>query len=238
MRMLPVLLMATACWAQLEFEVASIKPSTAIGYDSSLNRQPGGVLAVKNTTLHTLILFAWGLRPHQLTGGPGWVDSDRWDMMARPPEGSGEEPGWSDAAMDRMRQRLRALLADRFKLTVHAETKEMPIYALVIAKGGPHLTPAAGTGSGPSFSIRNNQLKCRNISMQRFSQALGGEVGRSVVDRTGLEGDFDFEMKFATDASGPDFVTALQEQLGLKLEPTRGPVQIIVIDRVEKAAAN
>jgi uncharacterized protein (TIGR03435 family) len=243
--MLALLLMASACSAQLEFDVASVKPSTAIGNNSSLNRRPGGVLEVKNGTMRNLILWAYDLRPHQLglSGVPGWVESDRWDIMARPPEGSGEEAGWSDAAMDRMRQRLRALLAARFKLVVHTESKELPIYALVLAKGGPHLTPAAGPG--PSVSISDNRLECRRISMQRLTQTLGAKMGRTVVDRTGLDGDFDFNLKFAdegpatsTDTSGPDFVTALQEQLGLKLEPTKGPVEIIVVDHVQRASAN
>ena len=247
MRTLVFLALASACWGQAEFEVASIKPSTSIGNGMSMNLRPGATFAATNVTLHMLITFAYDIRDHQLSGGPGWMDSDRYDILARPSaEEAAKEPARPDMeAANRTRQRVRALLADRFKLAVHAETKELPIFALVVAKNGPHLQPS----TSENLSIRGTSgvLTCKKINMKFFAeQTLAQRMGRNVVDKTGLAGDYDFEIKYtedrgpaaAADVAGPDFLNAMQEQLGLKLEQQKGPVGVIVVDHAEKASAN
>ncbi len=249
MRIAIGLALACACWAQEEFEVASVKPNTSMDGGMSINRSPGGVFSATNVTLKMLVTFAYDIRPHQLSGGAGWMESDRWDIVARPSaEDAAAEPktySFSSGALDRLHRRVQALLADRFKLVVHSETKEMPILALVAAKGGPHLAEAKS--SGPSIQGRPGQLTCKKVSMKMFAErTLAQRLGRNVVDKTGVAGDFDFEIKYVedrgaaatADVSGPDFLTAMQEQLGLKLESQKGPVQIIVVDHAEKASAN
>ncbi len=244
-----VLVVACACWGQAQFEVASVKPNNSMDNGMSLNRAPGGRFTATNVTLNMLVTFAYDIRPHQLSGAPGWMNSDRYDIVARPSakDAAAEPQGDSGGpeARERFRQRVRALLADRFQLVVHKEMKEMPILALVVAKGGPHLAPASG--QGPSIQGRNGQLTCKKLTMKDFAErTLAQRMGRNVVDRTGLDGEFDFEVKYVedrgagavADVSGPDFLSAMQEQLGLKLEPAKGPVEVIVVDHVEKAAAN
>ena len=134
----------------------------------------------------------------------------------------------------------------RFHLVVHTDEKEMPIYALVVAKGGPK-NLAEPTGETPQFIGRRGIVTCKKTSMKRFAEvALSMRMGRNVVDRTGIDGEYDFVLRYseeqgaaaASDTSAPDFLTALQEQLGLKLESARGPVEVIVVDHVEKASGN
>lgn len=249
MRIAIALALASACWAQAEFEVASVKPNNSMGSNMSINRSPGGVFTATNVTLEMLVTFVYDIRPHQLSGGPGWMDSDRYDIVARPSaEDAAAEPtmySFNQGAQDRLHQRVQALLAERFKLAVHSETREMPILALVAAKGGPHLEEAKGPG--PSIQGRSGQLTCKKVSMKMFAErTLAQRLGRNVVDKTGVAGEFDFEIKYVedrgaaatADVSGPDFLTAMQEQLGLKLESQKGPVQIVIVDHAEKASAN
>ncbi len=172
MRIAIALVLACACWAQAEFEVASVKPNTSMDGGMSINRSPGGVFTATNVTLKMLVTFAYDIRPHQLSGGAGWMDSDRWDIVARPSaEDAAAEPttySFNSGALDRLHQRVQALLADRFKLVVHTETKEMPILALVVAKGGPHLAEAKS--SGPSIQGRMGELTCKKVSMKMFAE--------------------------------------------------------------------
>ncbi len=251
MRSLLLLAAASLCYAQSTFEVASVKPNTTMDNGTSINRAAGNRFTATNVTLQMLITFAYDIRPHQLIGGPGWMNSDRYDIVARPnAEDAAEEPkrviGFSVAG-DPTHQRVQALLADRFHLVIHKETREMPVFALVVAKNGPHLTPSGPDSKGPSIQGRNGQLTCRKLSLADFAmRTLAGRMGRNVIDKTGISGEFDFEIKYAedrgaaatADISGPDFLTAMQEQIGLKLEPTKGPVEVIVIDRAEKATGN
>jgi uncharacterized protein (TIGR03435 family) len=248
MRTLLILGLVFCCHAQEEFEVASIKPNTSMGNNISINRSPGGGLRATNVPLRMLITFAYDIRDHQLVGGPGWINDYRYDIVAKPPGGAeavAEPKGFSMQEFELIRKRTQALLADRFKLAFHTETREMPVYALVVGKNGAHLEPS----KSENMSIQGSTgvLRCKKISMKEFAdRALGNRMGRTVLDKTGLTGEYDFEIKYAedrgaaatADVSGPDFLTALQEQLGLKLEPQKGPVPVIVVDRVEKATEN
>lgn len=252
MRILVWLSVVACGWAQAKFDVASVKPNRTMDGGMFINRVPGGSFNATNVSLQMLVTFAYDIRPHQLSGASGWMQTDRWDIVARPSaEDAALEPAsnkYSDEALERLRQRVQALLADRFQLVVRTETKEMPILALVVAKGGPHLKPSDANSAGPMMRGEIGHMTCSKVSMKLFAErTLGQRMGRSVIDKTGLAGDFDFELKYAedrgaaaaaTDTSGPDFVTAMQEQLGLKLESQKGPVQIVTIERAEKATAN
>jgi uncharacterized protein (TIGR03435 family) len=246
-RTIATLLLASACWVQQpEFEVASVKPNNSSRPGSDFNRTPGGGLHGINVTLREMILFAYDIRGHQLTSGPGWMDNDRYDVLAKPSQN--DNPTGSKRSFDEdfrgIRLRMRALLADRFKLAVHTETREMPIYLLVAVKNGPHLTPS--TSEGLTINNRRGLVLCKKVSMKAFAEgALTNRLGRTVVDKTGIDGEFDFEIKFiddpdplSTDPSGPDFLTAMRQQLGLVLQSQRGPVEVLVVDAAEKAAAN
>jgi uncharacterized protein (TIGR03435 family) len=150
-----------------------------------------------------------------------------------------------------LRLRLGALLADRFQLVVHSETREMPVAVLVVAKNGPRLEESKSVGT--QISGQMGLLTCKKVSMKMFAErVLAQRLGRSVLDKTGIGGDFDFKVQYveeaqakfggdtptSADAAGPDFLTAMQEQLGLKLESQKGPVEFIIVDRAEKASAN
>jgi uncharacterized protein (TIGR03435 family) len=247
MRTITILLFASACWCQqADFEVASVKPNNTSRLGSDFNRTPGGGLHAINVTLREMILFAYDIRGHQLTGGPGWMDNDRYDVLAKPSQN--DNPSGAKRSFDEdfrgIRLRMRALLAERFKLAAHIETREMPIYWLVPAKNGHHLTPTQSDGL--TINNRRGLVLCKKVSMKAFADsALTNRLGRTVVDKTGISGEFDFEIKFveetdplSTDAAGPDFLTAMREQLGLILQSQRGPVDVLVVDAAEKASSN
>ncbi len=235
------------------FEVASVKPAAPGGRGMSIGRRPGGRFTAENVPLRFLITFAYDIRDHQLTGGPAWINADRWDIVAKPavdvpngPEGS--------AAIHAM---VRALLADRFQLKIHKETKEMPVYALVVAKGGPKLTPSPADAKGPSIRMGRGKSTFTRVSLTELAQVLAGNLGRNVIDETGIQGNYDFTLEFLdepvrvpgakegpdskeapVDSDLPSLFTAVQEQLGLKLVSKRGPVEIVVIEQAEKATEN
>lgn len=270
------------------FEVASIKPNSSGDGRVFAQTQPGR-MTMTNVTLKLLIRQAYQLQDSQITGGPGWMASDHFDINAKMPDGFQPPPGPPPAPggpPSPLQSMLRALLADRFKLTVHHETKDSPIYALVVARGDGRLGPqikksetdcaamfAAGRGRGrgpmpppPGPPQPGESIPCGmrigpgNLAMggsplSQFAQSLGMFAGRIVLDRTGLAGNYDITMTWtpdqmprpagggdqppmingvAVDPNGPSLFTAVQEQLGLKLDSQRGPVEILVIDRAEK----
>ncbi|HEY2012675.1 MAG TPA: TIGR03435 family protein [Bryobacteraceae bacterium] len=255
----------------LTFEVASVKPSAPDARGTSIEIQPGGGLRVSNAPLKMLLTVAFDVRDFQLSGGPGWISSDRYDIVARPerstnPDAAPPDPRkLSDAQLktmgEQMRERLRALLADRFQLTVHRENKEAPVYALVVAKNGPKLQVAEeGKDGRRGMRMGRGQLSGMSAPLSMLATTLSNQLGRPVLDRTGLSGKYDFKLEWTPDpgqgeekpgvpppgveappppdANGPSIFTALQEQLGLRLESQKGPMEIIVIDRVEKASEN
>ena len=216
-----------------QFEVASIKPSTAPGTRGPTIYNPTHErFAIDRITTKDLIAYAYDVRDFQITGGPGWVGSEEYDVVAKP---QGEASGERILAM------ARSLLAERFNLRLHHESKEMPVFALVVAKGGPRLHPTVGTG-GPEVRGGRGRLIARKVTTGMIGSQLAGRVlGRAVIDRTGIAGEFDINLEWTPDESpdlGPSIFTALQEQLGLKLEPTRAPVEVLVIDHVERPSAN
>jgi len=251
-----LVLPAAAQTPPLSFEVASIKINHDTGSTNmSINDSPGGRLDCSNVTLRMLLSFAYNLRDYQLVNLPGWADTERYDIAAKPsPEAEASEPPSNSPAFGgRLRERTRALLAERFTLKTHEESREMSIYSLVVAKGGAKLQPT--TSDRPTTSWNNTRVICRKVTMERFAQVLlSSRMGRMVIDNTGLTGEYDFTLQFQPDETvskpgvvattpapaqeGPSFLTALEEQLGLKLVATRSPVPFLVIDHVEKASAN
>ncbi|MGD1093584.1 MAG: TIGR03435 family protein [Bryobacteraceae bacterium] len=256
--------------ARPEFEVASIKPHTAGDRNMLIRFQPGGLLNVSGMTLKLLMTIAYGVQDYQISGGLSWVGSDRYDIVAKTEDGSNSKV---DERLET--ERLQTLLEDRFKLTLHRETKEMPIYALVIAKGGSKLNESEGecppqppgppptatrgkmaTPNCGSIFFAPNQLSGVKIPLSYIIPVLSRTLGRTVVDKTGLTGRYDIKLEWTPhqgqvqfgpcgptpppppENSGPSIYTALQEQLGLKLESQKGPVEVLVIDHVEQPSEN
>jgi len=254
----------------LYFEAASIKPSDPKAPPGGgIRRQPGGRFNTFNTPARLLITFAYQIQGYQLVGGPDWIGSNRYDIVAK---FEGDPPAVRAGFADHMMLAMRTMLADRFNLKVHRETREMDIYALMLARAdgklGPKVRPAgtdctpealaARRGSPPpapgqgvvcGIQFFGGRIRFGGYPLSLFANSVSNQVGRAVVDRTGLTGNWDFEMNYAApppqgplppgvelpaaDPDAPDLFTAIREQLGLKLEATKGPVEVLVIDSVE-----
>lgn len=235
-----------------QFEVATIKPvdpgrkSARYIVMQSVNR-----FVVKNYTVKLLIAAAYDLNPRAISGGPGWMNADHYDIL-------GQTPGDVRPNHDEQMQMLRALLADRFDLTFHREPKVFSIYELTVAKNGPKLKKSAEPQDSQPALIsvvypQNITLPARNATMGDFVSMLQRAVlDRPVVDKTGLAGRFDFDLSWAPDETqfggevpvappgtqAPPLFRAVQDQLGLKLIATKGPVEALVVDKVERPSAN
>ncbi len=196
------------------------------------------------------VLEAYGVSRDQLSGGPGWFDSDRFEIEAKGPDDFSQDP---DRALlgsynmpKRMALMLQTLLEDRFKLKVHRETKERTVYSLVVAKGGPKLKEVAPNDPSERccWTFNSGQITARFRSMPWLADALRMYVGAPVLDQTELKGAYDFKLEWQDERdpdpkAGPSSIfTAVQEELGLKLEPSKGPVEILVVDHAEKPDAN
>ena len=237
-----VLLVACAVLLGQTFEVASVKPS---GSDAQ-----GGIINYRNGTFHATgitakncIALAYDFPSFQLAGGPGWIGDQRYDIVAKMPAGVAVPPPGPERQAQ-MRMALQALLADRFQLVIHRETKIMPAYVLVAAKNGFKLKDTTQNGRG-SFSFGPGKFKAQGISIADLARNLSGILNSPVADQTGIKGIFDLTLEWSTDSSdaaepslGPSLFTAMQEQTGLKLETQKAPVEMIVIDRIEKPTAN
>jgi uncharacterized protein (TIGR03435 family) len=217
------------------FEVASVKPADPAAA-ISMNRS-GNRFTTSNTSLEMLVLWAYDIRNDRLFGKPKWLDSVRYDVVAKAPE---ETP--VVGLLPQLRQMMQSLLAARFKLAVHRETRELPMYVMVVGKNGPkvHLTEAVeGPVSAPNpFSMTSERrLSGTKVSTSMLAKVLSDQLGNAVEDQTGLKGVFDFTLEWAPDTDaqfiGASLFTAIQEQLGLKLESRKGPVEVLVIDHIE-----
>lgn len=249
------------------FEVASIKSNRSGEVLYSIAFQPGGRLNATNAPLRELVRAAYGIQNHQLEGGPNWIGSERFDVIAK-------------AEDERVPSRilLRTLLNDRFKLSVHDEKRELAVYVLEMERNDRRLGPrlrrsnvdcnavmalVLAQGERPGIPRPGERQACdmftgfpprlaaEGVSMAQLAASLSRFVDRVVVDRTGLSGIFDFELEWTpelpgvsngpvrlngvdVDPTGPSLFTALREQLGLKLEATKAPVEVLVIDHVER----
>lgn len=231
-----------AAWAQsaadrLRFAAASVKP--AEDYDFSVRggqdtTDPGRFTAT-GANLATLLALAHGLSNGDQLSGPAWLETEPYDVVATVPPG---------ATRDQFQQMLRNLLEERFQMQVHHETQAVPVYELVVAENGPKLQPAgAGPGTGVHFSRGEWRQTFRMWSMSSLASTLGSPAaaGRRVIDKTGLTGQYDFSLYFrpsnmkpGPDDDAPSVEQAVQEQLGLKLVPSKAPIDVVVVDRAEK----
>lgn len=223
------------------FEVASVKPNR----DGISNALPpsraNGSYSASNVALKSVIANAYDVRIFQIEGGPAWLGSERFDIIARGREGT----------PDRLRPAmLRTLLAERFKLVAHFETREQQLYALVLLRNdgrlGPQLKPSASatdSASGPFASVENGvaRINGRRVLMDTLALVLTASVfNQRVINRTGISGEFDLDLRFTPESSSapapefPSIFTAVQEQLGLRLQSERGPVPVLVIDSIQR----
>jgi len=275
-----------------QFEVASIKPNKSGDMRVMMSVQPGGRFTATNVTLRMMIRNAYQLQEFQITGGPSWIADERFDIVAKAEAGDQMgDPFRAEQTGQPSRGQLmiRALLADRFKLVVHDENKDMPIYALVLARSdgklGPQLKtsevdcaaivaaararggrgpmgppPDPGRGGPPpqcGIRIGPGNMAVGGSPMSQVATSLSMFAGRIVVDKTGLSGSYDFTLAWTPDQmpgagqrppgapepppidpNGASLFTAVQEQLGLKLDSQRGPVAMLVIDRAERPTEN
>ncbi len=269
---------------QLQFEVATIKPADPNEPRIMTRYLPGGGLEMQGITLKMLIRQAYNVQEFQITGLSAWASADRYSITAKSADSS--EPAIDPLkATDEQRrtfgqqmaQRIQALLADRFRLKLHKETKEGPVYALAVAKNGPKMKEGDPNSNSPRGAMRftPGSLSGRQVGIPQLADLLAIWLGRPVLDETGLQGAYDFDLTFTPDQSqpvgfggpgpgpaaappppppggafpgfkdpppidpnGPTLFTAIQDQLGLKLESKKGPVENLVIDHAEKPSEN
>jgi uncharacterized protein (TIGR03435 family) len=218
----------------LEFEVASVRPHSSGGSPEVSIASDPGRLTYTNITVRGLIREAYGLKVFPLSPGPDALSTDRYDVIAKVPP---------DTSKEKRMFMLQALLAERFKLVVHRETKELPVYTLMVGKDGPKFRAVEDDGSAPEIGRGGgHQIKAHHISMKSLAATLQSYIGDTVVEATGLMGVYDLNLDFnvdeSTSAEGPTVFEAVQRQLGLKLEGRKGPVEVVVIDHVEKPTVN
>lgn len=242
------------------FDVATIKPADPNASGSSIGASESGSFFSKNETLKEAICNAYGRQMFQCLGGPAWLDADRYDIEAKPDSATAEQliklsRKERDAVRHRMQQ---ALFADRLKLKTHFETRDIPVLALVVAKGGlkmqqakPGDTYASGLkgddgkpyGKGV-FSMGYGSAVGQGTSLDNLVLNLPGITGHFVANETGLTGVYDFTLHYSPvdppppDSNEPSIYTALEEQLGLKLESVKRPMKVVVIDSVERPSEN
>ena len=250
-----ILLGAVAVNAQTEpvhaFDVSSVKVNPSGGGRSHIwSAANEGSFKTENVSFKGLIQFAYGLPETQVLGVSGPIAGKAFDIEAKLDD-AGEAAIHalsSDEGKLRKQEMVRALLAERFKLVCHSETRELPVYALVVAKGGPKLTPSKSNGLRIGGSYWT--LTGEGLTVDGLAQELAKRVGRVVLDKTAIPGKFDVILRWTPDEGPPklngvpiqdpppDIFTAIQEQLGLKLEPQKGPVPVLVVDHVEMPTGN
>lgn len=234
---------------RLTFEVSSVKRSASTSNDGWVRFTPGGLTA-ENAPLRFIITFAYHIRDFQLAGAPGWIESERYEISAKA-EGK--------PSPDQIRLMLQSLLEDRFRLKIRRGTEQRTAYLLTPAKGGLKLPdsgadcaaladdpPAKGKSKFQcgSWFGSDDRFTGMKISMTQFGEWLSNQLGRPVIDRTGYTGQFDIQLHWSTDDqadspnAAPAIFTAVQEQMGVKIESGKGPVEILTIDHVEKPDAN
>ncbi len=272
-----LLIVSQVAFAQ-QFEVASIKPAAPGARGIQIQISPGGRFTAKNVNVRFLMQQAFGIRDFQIVGAPGWVSSERYDITAKA-EGA--------ASPEQLKPMLQALLAERFQMTFHRETKEVMGYVLVLGKGASKMKKVAddegelGGGPGPggpggrpggpgpggpvgpggpragTVRMGRGSIDAQGVPIDMLATQLSNQLGRRVVDNTGLKGLYDIKLDWTpddsqvqgprevggdtaapVDSAGPSVFTAVQEQLGLKLEGQKGPVDLLIIDKIEKPVEN
>jgi uncharacterized protein (TIGR03435 family) len=228
----------------MSFEVASVKPSKSLDGGGSIGPRPGGRLFARNVSTRALIGFAFSLPTYQLAGGPDWITTDKFDLDAN---------GGSTASLDEMRQMLRTLLEDRFKVMTHRETRQIDGFTLIRMRPdrlGPNLRASTldcsiSFSSEPrcregriTFTDTREEWKAIGIPSAVIARDVSASVNKPISDNTQLSGTFDLELRWSPEMAQspelPSIYTALQEQLGLRLQSTRVPVEVLVVDHIER----
>jgi uncharacterized protein (TIGR03435 family) len=249
----------------IEFDVVSIKPDKSESGMIRMMNKPDGYSAT-NVTLKMVLEMAYGIKEDLISGEPSWADSSNFDIEAKiTPEDAAELKKLTDDQRDLVRRHMfQAFLADRFQLKAHVETKQLPVYELVLAKSGSKMKEATpgdtyangfkgpdGVAHAGMMSIRNEgsgqELIGQGIKLTGLVGLLSRQVHRTVLDKTGLTGSYDITLKWTNEnnsapADGedaaPSIFTALEEQLGLRLQNAKGPVDTLIVDHVEKPSEN
>ncbi|MBV9507246.1 MAG: TIGR03435 family protein [Acidobacteriia bacterium] len=235
-----------------KYEVASIKPNTDGDSHLAFRIEPSGPLAATGITLKRLMMTAYNVQGFRIVGGPDWVASRRWNVEARPDRA---------AAPNQIRPMLRALLEDRFQLRSHSEERQLPVYELSVDRKGSKVQAAKDSETEGAVRVGAGLIQLTKNTAATFASQLSYALGRPVIDKTGLSGEFDFELEWtpepgedggpttsglppgasdqpASTPNGPSIFTAVREQLGFRLKSARGPVEVIVIDDVRVPTAN
>jgi uncharacterized protein (TIGR03435 family) len=231
--------------ARLEFEVASVKRNNSGSGNAISGMIKGDRFSSTNVTLTQMVRTAYNVQEFQISGQPGWFGTERYDIEAKMPTNTKSE--------DAM-QMFQALLADRFQLALHKETRNVSALALLVARSGHKLTAAdrskcdpTNPNAGCGFRASPTEIIGTSVSMQQLVTRLSRSLGLMVVDKTELKGEFDLTLRWTNDdatplgpgaSAGPALYAALQEQLGLRLESTKTPVETLIIDRVERPSEN
>jgi uncharacterized protein (TIGR03435 family) len=244
------------------FDVASVKPAPPGTFGVRMQFTPGGGARIQNATLQNIIMMAFNIERFQLSGGPAWISSEQFEIEAKgPAENDGEQGSLTAEDRALAQRRLQTLLADRFGLVVRRDSKDAPVYALTVAKNGHKMKESSQGFDG--INGAPGQLKAEKADMALLSRILSMSVGRPVIDRTALKETFTFDLKWSPEsggggleksgpagikadsvaaslpeAGGASIFTAIQEQLGLRLEASKAPVESIVIERIERPSAN
>jgi uncharacterized protein (TIGR03435 family) len=237
------LIPAVSSAQQPAFAVATIRPSSGavqFEHDGKTETSPGS-LRMRDVTVSTCIKWAYGLQDSQIAG-PAWIQSEHFDIVAKADGPANDE---------QMKQMLRTLLADRFKLSFHHLSKELKAFVLTVAKGGPKLNPAAAPEGKPFRQNSANGTVAKSITIREFGDFISGPLNMPVVDETGLTGRYDFAIDFTPylpdpahnmDGTRPDttsiLMAAMEGELGIKMESRKAQVEVMVIDHVEKPSEN
>jgi uncharacterized protein (TIGR03435 family) len=230
--------------ADPSYEVATIKPNNPDNKNLGLELH-GGHLGIENMTIDSMLNLAYAVHPKQIIDSPAWFTSAHYDI-----EGVLDTDGQPN--LKQIQGIMQKLLADRFQLKFHRETRELSVYAITVTKGGPKLTKSQGDPK--ALGVENDRVRAgqdtmtvTNLSMAEFALILQFYTERPVVDQTGLAGKWDFKWTWTSDESrlppdatnaAPGLFTAIQEQLGLKLEAKRAPADVFVVDHVERPSSN
>jgi uncharacterized protein (TIGR03435 family) len=241
------------------FDVISVRPNKSDSHGITLGYTPDGLRAV-NIPILFLIKEAFGLNDDQLIGLPDWVHSEKYDVDAKVADA--DVSAIKSLAHEQRRQMILQILADRFKFTYHRETRMLPEYSLVVAKGGSKLQEfqsgndvAGAPKHAGQMKMSNGVITATGVPLEPLTRLLSDRVGRPVLDKTGLTGNYDFTLQWAdeghdgpargpdpgaaaSELSGPSIFTAVEEQLGLKLQSEKGPVQVVIVDHIEQPTQN
>lgn len=239
------------------YDVVSIKPNKSGSRGTMINVQNDSFSAT-NVSLKNMLLNAYDVKDYLISGLTGWANSERFDINAKIVDMDAD--ALKKVTGEQRQAMLQQLLADRFQLKVHLQTEVLPTYEMVIAKGGPKIKEVEPPGDDPdadkskefkgmgrgSMMVNNTTLQAHDIPLDSLAYSLSGRLSRTVVDKTGLKGKYDIVLTWspddgstaAADSSAPSLFTALQEQLGLKLQPSKAPLETLVVDHVEPPTEN